>query len=585
MKMRKKGFLFVGLIMTAIFLVFLVVVNAVMLPSYSSLEAKSVDKSLARVSDLISSEITDLNGTAMDWAFWDDTYNFVQNPSQSYVDLNLPVSTFTPLRVNMILFVNRSGFVVYGESIDLENSTVAPLPQGIYQELASEPSLWNFSATANGVQGILQLPEQTMLFSSLPILTSLDQGPSAGTLIMGRYLDSSEIEFLSNAIQLPVAICQFDDSVDGGFQAAHSHLSGVDRTYIEPLNSDTVAGYTLANDVFSNPALMIRVEMPRDIYLQGVTTANYFVAIIGGICLLFGVTTVTLLEVEVISPLSKLTKSVKEIGVSGQSSLGTSRFGNDETAILAQAVKDAISQRLAAIEELGGMIGHDLRNPLTGIKGAAYYLEKKYSPLLDAKGIEMLKIIEDDVAYSNKIVCDLMDYSRRIKLEYIDTNTKVLMSTALSLVEIPKKIEVSDFSDDGFEVTVDSNKLQRVFVSLIKNAVDSMPSGGSLTIKSVRGTDGVSISISDTGIGMSKETLGKIGSPLFTTKAKGMGFGLAISKRIVEAHGGSLIFKSAKGKGTTATVYLPSKGLAPIWGDSKVLPDSLGPDLDNLRTL
>ena len=559
MKMRKKAFIIVGLLIMAIFLTFFFVVNAVVLQSYVSLEKQNVNESLTRAANLLSNEFEDINGTAMDWAFWDDTYNFVQSPSQNYIDLNLPVSTFTTLRMNLMLFVNRSGFIVYGESVDLGNSTVIALPQGIYQELASEPSLWNFSTTYSSMEGILQLPKQTMLFSSLPILTSVSQGPTVGTLIMGRYIDSNEIEFLSSTLQLPMTICRYDEALNGDFQVAHSHLSSTAPTFVESLNSSSVAGYFLMSDVFSSPALITKIDMPRDIYQQGITTVNSFLVMVGGLCVIFGATMMVLLEMEVVSPLSKLTKSVREMGTSEHFSPATSRFGNDETAILADAVKDTISQRLAAIQELGGMIGHDLRNPLTGIKGAAYYIRTKYSPLLEAKGIEMLKVIEDNVEYSNKIVSDLLDYSRKIQLEYVDITPKMLVKDVLSLVEIPKRIEVNDLSETETKITVDSSKLQRVFVNLIRNAVDSMPEGGSLTIRSAKRSDGVDVAVSDTGHGMSKESLSKICTPLFTTKAKGMGFGLAISKRIVEAHGGSLTFKSIEGKGTTATVFLPAK--------------------------
>jgi len=207
------------------------------------------------------------------------------------------------------------------------------------------------------------------------------------------------------------------------------------------------------------------------------------------------------------------------------------------------------------------MIGHDLRNPLTGIKGAVYYL-KKHESKMDAKSREMLKIIEDNVTYSNKIINDLTDYSRRIQLEYVDTTPKLLTKEALSLVNIPKNIQLEDLTENATEIAVDVEKMKRVFVNLIKNGVDAMPEGGSLTIKSTKVNDGVEFTFSDTGCGMSKETLNKICTPLFTTKAKGMGFGLPISKRLVEAHGGSLLFESTTGKGTTATIFIPAKAKA-----------------------
>jgi signal transduction histidine kinase len=135
----------------------------------------------------------------------------------------------------------------------------------------------------------------------------------------------------------------------------------------------------------------------------------------------------------------------------------------------------------------------------------------------------------------------------------------MLMKEALCLVGIPKNIRLIDSTENEAEIRVDPDKMKRVFVNLIKNGVDAMPHGGSLTIRSTKTSEGVKITFSDTGSGMSKETLSKICTPLFTTKSKGMGFGLPISKRLVEAHGGSLTFESTIGKGTTATLFIPIK--------------------------
>jgi two-component system sporulation sensor kinase C len=107
------------------------------------------------------------------------------------------------------------------------------------------------------------------------------------------------------------------------------------------------------------------------------------------------------------------------------------------------------------------------------------------------------------------------------------------------------------------KIRVDVEKVRRVFVNLIRNAVEAMPKGGKITIKSRAEGENLEMTFSDTGIGMSKATLEKLWTPLFTTKAKGMGFGLAICKRFVEAHGGSISVKSALGKGTTFTVTIP----------------------------
>jgi len=215
------------------------------------------------------------------------------------------------------------------------------------------------------------------------------------------------------------------------------------------------------------------------------------------------------------------------------------------------------SERLAAIGELAAMVGHDLRNPLTGIAGAAYYVKTKLIPTLDGKVAQMLQVIEENIENSNKIINDLLEYSRELHLELTESNAKSIAGKALALVKVPRSIRVVDSSESEPKIAVDVDKMMRVFVNLIQNAIDAMSGGGTLTIMS-RKTDGnLEVGFRDTGVGMTKETLEKIWGPFFTTKAKGMGFGLPICKRIVEAHRGSISVESKGGKGTTFTVTLP----------------------------
>ena len=217
------------------------------------------------------------------------------------------------------------------------------------------------------------------------------------------------------------------------------------------------------------------------------------------------------------------------------------------------------SERLAAIGELAAMVGHDLRNPLTGIKGAAYYLKTRHCKELGAKGKEMLESIENAINYSNKIVNDLLEYSRDLMLDLGETTPKALLKNALSLLEVPKEIQVVDATENAPVVKADMEKMLRVFVNIIRNAIDAMPEGGTLTVKSREVKGKLEISFKDTGTGISQENLSELkrGVPLFTTKAKGMGFGLPICKRIAEAHGGKIAVKSKVGKGTTVTVTIP----------------------------
>ncbi len=214
------------------------------------------------------------------------------------------------------------------------------------------------------------------------------------------------------------------------------------------------------------------------------------------------------------------------------------------------------AQRLATIGELAGLIGHDLRNPLQGIAGAAYYL-KTHSKISDGVCNEMLDNIDACIEYSNKIVNDLIEYSQVIHLQLSKTDPKSLIVRSLRQIEVPAHIEVVNEATSELLFELDSSRIERVFVSIIKNAFDAMPDGGKLTISSKKTHDSVIFTFQDTGMGMNKETLDKIWSPLFTTKAKGMGFGLAICKRIVEAHGGTVEANSRLGTGSVFTLSFP----------------------------
>ena len=215
------------------------------------------------------------------------------------------------------------------------------------------------------------------------------------------------------------------------------------------------------------------------------------------------------------------------------------------------------AERMATIGELAGMVGHDLRNPMTSISGAVYYIKNKSRLDENSKSKEMLDLIQKDICRANKIISDLLEYSRELKLELETCNPKTLVTAASLLVEIPNNIQVVSRIENVPEIRVDVEKMKRCFMNLIKNAVDAMPNGGTFTVKCREVNDSIEFTFADEGTGMSKETMGNLWSPLFTTKAKGMGFGLPICKRFIEAHGGQISVKSTLGKGTTFTVKVP----------------------------
>jgi PAS domain S-box-containing protein len=219
------------------------------------------------------------------------------------------------------------------------------------------------------------------------------------------------------------------------------------------------------------------------------------------------------------------------------------------------------NKRLSVIGQTAGMVGHDIRNPLQAITSDLYLIKEEIKETPECQkrqGIqESLASIEDNIFYINKIVSDLQDYTRPIAPLLTEVNLAELLKDILAAVNIPKYIEVNQETSNNLTVKTDTAYIKRIVSNLVINAVQAMPEGGKLTLKTQK-TDGeIAISVVDTGVGIPEEAKGKIFSPLFTTKSKGQGLGLAVVKHLVTGLKGNVTFESQQGKGTTFTITLP----------------------------
>lgn len=229
-----------------------------------------------------------------------------------------------------------------------------------------------------------------------------------------------------------------------------------------------------------------------------------------------------------------------------------------------QKLKDA--ERLVAIGETAAMVGHDLRNPLQVVVNLIYLARLKMKSLPSPKREfaerasidETLTTILDMSEYMNKIVLDLQDFARPIQPELIEFNLLGIVRDTILAIAIPEHTHVVLEVGEDIKAIADPSLIKRVFTNLILNAVQSMQSGGRLLIKARKDEDTISISVQDTGVGIPKEMMPRLFQPLVTGKSKGTGLGLAVSKRLVEAHKGSISIESEVGVGTKVTVKLPS---------------------------
>lgn len=218
-------------------------------------------------------------------------------------------------------------------------------------------------------------------------------------------------------------------------------------------------------------------------------------------------------------------------------------------------------ERLAAIGQTAGMVGHDIRNPLQALIGEVYLIKTELAgmPQNGAKQNinESLDSIEQGIGYINKIVADLQDYSRQLFPEMQSVDLANLIAEAVQAIAIPNNIKTSLNVKPMPKVRVDPTFTRRALTNLINNAIQAMPDGGRLEIAAYPEKNNVNLFIADTGVGIPDEVKAKVFTPMFTTKAKGQGLGLAVVKRLVEAQGGSISFESTVGEGTKFQIKLP----------------------------
>ncbi len=222
------------------------------------------------------------------------------------------------------------------------------------------------------------------------------------------------------------------------------------------------------------------------------------------------------------------------------------------------------SERLVAIGQTAGMVGHDLRNPLQTIIGELYLAKIEVESLSDnelKKNLqESIQAIDEQAVYMDKIVSDLQAFVRPIKIDKTPIDLKEIVNSVISSISIPTNISVKTQMDKNFnQIKADPHLVKRILINLVTNAVQAMPEGGRLTVKSKVNPEGqVSVAVKDTGVGIPEKIKPQIFTPLFTTKPRGQGFGLAVCKRVIEAHGGNICFESKEGKGAKFIIQFPA---------------------------
>ena len=379
MKLRSKTLLFSSLIIIVLVVALLSISYLVFQGTYSGIETKYSYHVLNDEMNDFNSSLSAMNQTTQDWAQWDDAYDFVSGNNPNFVSIDLPPNTYSRLDLNLIMIVNNNGKIMYGKAYDLQTKQFTSLPKNLTSFTKNSPLLAHDNVTA--LSGVLNLPEGPMMITTQPIVNGHGQGPVEGTLIMGRYINP---DYLSSLINIPngtLSVSSYNSTNQPTDVAKIlPTLSQTSPSNVLRLGPNSIAAYTLVNDIYGNPAIIIKSQMPRTLYNTYINTVLYFIITIIVLGMFFAGLISYTLDKNVLNRLDKIMGEIRDIGKKGDLKHRITVSGNDELSDLASSINNTF---------------HALQKSERNLENS----EKNYRSIFENTGTAML-IADEDMTIS-----------------------------------------------------------------------------------------------------------------------------------------------------------------------------------------
>ncbi|QQR78597.1 MAG: PAS domain S-box protein [Candidatus Moraniibacteriota bacterium] len=384
MRTRPKVLLSVSAALFILFLFLYLFLSNLISKNYADFERGIVREDTVRVRDALESRRDDLYTKLGDWAQWDDTYEFIGDGNQDYIDSNLQNSAFEILKVNLIAISDNDGNILFSKNVIAEEAQ--PFPESL-AELVKSHVYFTDSQEDIAHQGVLALPEGTVMFASRPVTTSDGLAEPHGRILFGYFLDDEDRDALSVLTHLNIEIQRYDRAVADPTRS--SIIDGLSREdFFVPRVESTaasIAGYTTVPDAHTGePALLLGAKIPRDIYAQGQASNHLFLWTMAVAGVIITLVVLGLFELTVLRKLSRLERGVIRIRDGGESR-GLIDFpdSRDEFRSLAEEMNRSLTSLYQTESRL-----EEQRNELKKFQLAA---EKSYNHLIitDENGIVM----------------------------------------------------------------------------------------------------------------------------------------------------------------------------------------------------
>ncbi len=352
MKLRSKTFFVIGVIMLAMVLVLIGFSSLVLEQGYARIEDKDCIDNIQRIKNSLENQEVQLERNVMDWAEWDDTYEYAADHNREYEVSNLDASALVNLQINLFAVVDSSGSLVNATFFDLDAESQVPTPESFSGHMVHGDAPLHGGDVSTGVSGIIVIDGKPMVVSAHPILTSFAEGPSRGHLIMGRYLDESQVAVVesltsSKFLILPINDPQLDSELNP--QVRTQIMDG--QNHIEINNGSSLTIYSAVKDISGQYTMVIRSEMARDVYVQGQTTLGYLNAALAIVGLMFTLVSVLFIEQFITSRVRRLDGDVAVVRDERSFSKRVRTNGKDELSTLSVSINQMLdSLQMSEIE-------------------------------------------------------------------------------------------------------------------------------------------------------------------------------------------------------------------------------------------
>jgi two-component sensor histidine kinase/sensor domain CHASE-containing protein len=513
--LRQKAILIICVTMIGVCLMLALLLGGLTLRGYTSLEREDTARQIDRAVKSLHETIDRIDSTAGDWAPWDETYSFVAGGNPGYIANNLMESGFSTLGLNLVALYDLSGRALLVRSFDLVEREFVPGPSDFEAFPPGDP-IFSHADVHSGVSGILRLSgERLMLVASRPVTTSDFEAPVIGFLVMGRMLNAAEIARMSAQTSLELSVARIDDpAIPEDFAAASGRLGA---TYVRALSGERVAGYSMLQDIYGQPAAILRASLPRSIHKQGLASLGYILIALAIAAVLSSALVVLIIERLVIGRLSRLGAEIDRIGETHDLGARVEAGGDDELSSLAgtvnatleelQAFERGLEESLAEKEMLLREIHHRVKNNLQVVSSLLSLQSERMS---DEYSREALRESESRV-HSMGLIHELLyqgseggtpDLARVDFLDYLRRLSSYLMD-AYRVDQSRISIEVS--GDDVFLDADTAITCGLIVNELLSNSLKHAFPGGRKGRVSVgmreEGRDEAALFVRDDGVG------------------------------------------------------------------------------------